>query len=130
MSYLEPRGGQHPSGGRAPGQSGAPAPYVSGVPAEEPDPYAAYRRREEAQRATETGPNWDAFAPGPPQPSGPPWAAPTAATSTSQAEWELTEAERPPRAGLGAGPGATASHRPAARAATCPPRSGSAPAWS
>ncbi|MET8148131.1 phosphatidate cytidylyltransferase [Actinoplanes sp. NPDC049668] len=65
------------------------------MPAEEPDPYAAYRRREEAQRAADTGPNWDAFAPGPPQPSGPPWAAPTAATSTSQAEWELTEAERP-----------------------------------
>ncbi|MEU7901974.1 phosphatidate cytidylyltransferase [Actinoplanes sp. NPDC049118] len=94
MSYLEPRGGQTPSGGRASGQSGVPAPYVSGVPAEEPDPYAAYRRQENAQRAADTGPNWDAFAPGPAQPSEPAWSAPVAATSTSQAEWELTEAER------------------------------------
>jgi phosphatidate cytidylyltransferase len=95
MSYLEPRGGQTPSGGRASGQSGVPAPYVSGVPAEEPDPYEAYRRQEDAQEAADTGPHWDAFAPGPPQSSGPDWSAPVAATSTSQAEWELTEAERP-----------------------------------
>jgi phosphatidate cytidylyltransferase len=93
MSYLEPRGGHNPSGGRTPGQSDAPAPYVSGVPVEEPDPYEAHRRRLDAQQAADTGPRWDGFAPGPP--SGPGWSAPVAATSTSQAEWELTDAERP-----------------------------------
>jgi phosphatidate cytidylyltransferase len=99
MSYLEPRGGHTPSGGRASGQPDAPAPYVSGVPAEEPDPYATYRRQADAQQATESGPSWNAFTPGPAEaPAAPPvpeWSAPTAATSTSQAEWELTEAESP-----------------------------------
>jgi phosphatidate cytidylyltransferase len=118
MSYLEPRGGQTPSGGRASGQPDAPAPYGLDAPTEEPDPYAEHRRQA-AQHATETGPSWNAFTPGPagaeaasagPEPDGfgpdgsgrdaaqpgpPPWAAPTAATSTSQAEWELREADEP-----------------------------------
>jgi phosphatidate cytidylyltransferase len=34
------------------------------VPIEEPDPYATYRR-EAAQQATESGPSWNAFTPGP-----------------------------------------------------------------
>ncbi|GAA3337839.1 phosphatidate cytidylyltransferase [Amorphoplanes nipponensis] len=97
MSYLEPRGGQTPSGGRASGQPDVPAPYGPDAPAGEPDPYAAHRRQA-AQRATESGPSWNAFTPGPagepaPQPGPPAWEAPVAATSTSQAEWELTAAE-------------------------------------
>ncbi len=167
MSYLEPRGGQTPSGGRASGQPDVPAPYGPDVPIEEPDPYATYRR-EAAQQATESGPSWNAFTPGPAAddpgtaaaaqsppwppmsdpdsgagpasrpwprmsdpdpaaesasrpwppmsdpnpaapadrpwppvsrpnpaaaPESPSWEAPTAATSTSQAEWELTAAE-------------------------------------
>ncbi|MFI7547736.1 phosphatidate cytidylyltransferase [Actinoplanes sp. NPDC049599] len=91
MSYLEPRGGQTPSGGRASGQPDVPAPYGLDVPAEEPDPYAAHRRQA-AQQAAETGPVWNAFTPGPP-PAPPSWDPPVAATSTSQAEWELTAAE-------------------------------------
>ena len=101
MSYLEPRGGQTPSGGRASGQPDVPAPYGLGVPAGEPDPYADYRRQA-AEESTRGGPSWDAFTPGPaavaePEPGGvepsAPWVAATAATSTSQAEWELTAAE-------------------------------------
>jgi phosphatidate cytidylyltransferase len=157
MSYLEPRGGQTPSGGRASGQPDVPAPYGLDAPAEEPDPYASYRR-ETAQRAAESGPSWNGFTPGPapagpeepdpavpdsgspawgrpapaapdsgspawgrpardapgydapgydapgsPQPgwvpadsdrtaTEPAWDVPVAATSTSQAEWELTAA--------------------------------------
>jgi phosphatidate cytidylyltransferase len=91
MSYLEPRGGQTPSGGRASGQPDVPAPYGLDVPAEEPDPYAAHRRQA-AQEAAETGPVWNAFTPGP-EPVAPHWDPPVAATSTSQAEWELTATE-------------------------------------
>jgi phosphatidate cytidylyltransferase len=99
MSYLdEPRGGQTPSGGRASGQPDVPAPYGRDG---EPDPYAAFRR-ETAQESARSGQSWNAFTPGPaavtePDPGGveprAPWAAATAATSTSQAEWELTAAE-------------------------------------
>jgi phosphatidate cytidylyltransferase len=93
MSYLEPRGGQNPSGGRASGQPDAPAPYGLDPSAGEPDPYAA-QRRQAAQEAAQSGAPWNAFTPAaaPPLPS-PPWEAPVAATSTSQAEWELTAAE-------------------------------------
>jgi phosphatidate cytidylyltransferase len=120
MSYLEPRGGQPPSGGRASGQPDVPAPYGPDVPTGEPDRYAALRH-DAARQAAETGPTWNAFTPGPPPaesggaagPSrvadpdrvpavpGAPWDAPVAATSTSQAEWELTAAE----AGGPRGPG-------------------------
>jgi phosphatidate cytidylyltransferase len=112
MSYLEPHGGHTPSGGRASGQPDAPDPYGPDVPTEEPDRYAALRR-DAAQRATDAGPTWNAFTPGPAptepdsaagpgwatEPDrgtaapGAPWDAPVAATSTSQAEWELTSAE-------------------------------------
>jgi phosphatidate cytidylyltransferase len=127
MSYLEPRGGQNPSGGRASGQPDAPAPYGLDAPAEEPDPYAAHRRQA-AQEATETGPSWNAFTPGPAaaepdrdaaQPEPPLWAAPTAATSTSQAEWELTAAEADGPRGPGrrrAGRGGKSAAKPAGRA--------------
>jgi len=75
MSYLEPRGGQTPTGGRA-----SDVPSGPGVPDDGSDPYAAYRR--------ET--NGAAPAPAP-------WVATPAATSTSEAEWELTAAENAPR---------------------------------
>ena len=97
MSYLEPRGGQTPSGGRASGQPDVPAPYGLDLPAGAADPYEAYRRQA-AQQAAEAGPTWNGFTPGP-EPAAPvppvaaPWEAPVAATSTSQAEWELTAAE-------------------------------------
>ncbi|MEV4638519.1 phosphatidate cytidylyltransferase [Actinoplanes sp. NPDC049548] len=69
MSYPEPRGGQ--SGSRASDPSDVPAPHA-GAP---------------APRSAGAGSIWPA------QPPEPSWAAPTAATSTSQAEWELTTAE-------------------------------------
>ncbi|MEV6635535.1 phosphatidate cytidylyltransferase [Actinoplanes sp. NPDC051470] len=66
MSYLDPRGGPpHPgSGDRS-------------SPAGDPDPYAAY---------------WAPAAEEPPPAA--PWVAPTAATSTSEAEYELTAGPR------------------------------------
>ena len=72
MSYLEPRGGQTPSGGRASGQPDVPDPYGLDAPAEEPDPYASHRRQA-AQQAAEAGPSWGAFTPGPtaPEPGAP-----------------------------------------------------------
>ncbi len=126
MSYLEPRGGQTPSGGRVSGQPDAPTPYGPDVPAAEPDPYAAYRRQT-AQEATRSGPSWDAFTPGPAvtepeagsaEPPAP-WVAATAATSTSQAEWELTAAEADGPRGPGrrrAGRGGKPAAKPAGRA--------------
>ena len=153
MSYLEPRGGQTPSGGRASGQPDVPAPYGLDVPAEEPDPYAS-PRRQAAHEATESGPSWNAFTPGPATtdpattdpattgpagtgpattgpaavPPAPPWEALIAATSTSQAEWELTAAEAEGARGPGrrrAGRDGRSTPKPAA---ICPPpsRSGSA----
>jgi phosphatidate cytidylyltransferase len=92
MSYLEPRGGQTPSGGRASGQPDVPAPYGPDLPAEGSDPYAAHRRQA-AQQAADTGPVWNAFTPGPAPVAPPPWDPPVAATSTAQAEWELATAE-------------------------------------
>jgi phosphatidate cytidylyltransferase len=112
MSYLEPRGGQNPSGGRPSGQ---------------PDVQAA-------QQAAQTGPVWNGFTPGPapgmpgqasgapgpapgvpsPAPGAPPWDPPVAATSTAQAEWELAAAE-----GSRSGPGKRRADRegkPAGRA--------------
>jgi phosphatidate cytidylyltransferase len=124
MSYLEPRGGQTPSGGRASGQPDDPAPSGRDVPADEPDPYATFRRQA-AQQATESGPSWNAFTPGPAAtgpaaaPPGPPWEAPTAATSTSQAEWELTTAEAEGPRGPGrrrAGREGRSAPKPAGRA--------------
>ena len=117
MSYLEPRGGQNPSGGRASGQPDAPAPYGLDPPAEEPDPYAA-QRRQAAQQAAETGPVWNAFTPGA-EPAAPPWDPPVAATSTSQAEWELTAAEAEGSRGPGrrrAGRDGKSPAKPAGRA--------------
>ncbi|OJF10459.1 phosphatidate cytidylyltransferase [Couchioplanes caeruleus] len=77
MTYPEPRGG-HPSGSRASGPSDAPL-NAGHAPAErlgqDRHPVAP-ARPSGALRAAE-----------------PDWAAPTAATSTSQAEWELTTAE-------------------------------------
>jgi len=82
MSYLEPRGGQASSG----------------------DPYALYRQQQaEAQAATdhaydEAPPNDET---GTAAPAHPPWAVAAPATSTSEAEWELTIAERGKQRGPG-----------------------------
>ena len=81
MSYLDPRGGRAPSGD----DTNVPAPYVHGLPGEEPDPYAGYRRS-----AGVPGDEEPAGDPAAPYHPGPVWNVPTAATSTSQAEWELT----------------------------------------
>jgi phosphatidate cytidylyltransferase len=123
MSYLEPRGGQNPSGGRASGQPDAQPPYGLDPPDGEPDPYAAHRR-EAAQQAADTGPIWNAFTPGaesgaesvaPPLPA-PHWEAPVAATSTSQAEWELTAAEADGPRGPGRRRAGRTPAKPAGRA--------------
>ncbi|AGL20359.1 phosphatidate cytidylyltransferase [Actinoplanes sp. N902-109] len=77
MSYLEPHGGQPSTGGGASGVPDAPAPYAGYHP-----PTGRLGEHDG------TGPAWHLQAP-----TEPAWAAPTAATSTSQAEWELTAAE-------------------------------------
>jgi len=100
MSYLEPRGGHNPSG-RASGQPDVPTPYAYDVPAEGPDPYAAYRREQVSEPAPQ------------------PWNEATAATSTSHAEWELTAAETPAGRGPGkrrAGRGGKPPAQPSGRA--------------
>jgi phosphatidate cytidylyltransferase len=113
MSYLEPRGGYTSSGDRTPDPD-VPAPFAYGAPDEPaPDPYAAYRglapdedpyaaysrpvdpaeagrptSLEDADAATGAYPTTE-----------PSWTAHTAATSTSQAEWETAQAEREAAAG-------------------------------
>jgi phosphatidate cytidylyltransferase len=67
MSYLGPRGGQPAAGDRS-------------SPADEPSPYAAYWVPAEEIETTE---------PAEAEPAGPSWNAPTAATSTAEAEYEL-----------------------------------------
>nr|WP_213001463.1 phosphatidate cytidylyltransferase [Actinoplanes consettensis] len=93
MSYLEPRGGHPSTGGRASGPSDAPAPSW-GTPTgqEHSDTTGAVRGSQPPE------PSWaPRQGPGSGRTGGsvsePNWAAPTAATSTSQAEWELTAAE-------------------------------------
>ncbi|WP_306212004.1 phosphatidate cytidylyltransferase [Actinoplanes sp. RD1] len=81
MSYLEPRGGHPSAGGRASGSPGASGPDGFG-------PAARFDRSAEVEHVE---------APV----AEPAWAAPTAATSTSQAEWELTTAEAAVRRGPG-----------------------------
>jgi phosphatidate cytidylyltransferase len=90
MSYLDPRGGSAPGGDR-PSPSDVPGPYAAyWAPAdEEPEPDVA------------GGDEPSAYPP-----IGPEWNAPTAATSTSEAEFELTAGRRRPgrrRAGKSAG---------------------------
>ena len=114
MSYLDPLGG-HTSrddwssgpddGGRderprARHSAAAPDPYVPDRPADlgdAPDPYAAFREAKVAPAApfvaggslVDAGPSGDGAAAYPRRPEGPAWDAPTAATSTSQAEFDL-----------------------------------------
>ncbi|BCJ54739.1 hypothetical protein Asp14428_62140 [Actinoplanes sp. NBRC 14428] len=93
-SYPEPRGG-HP-GSRASDPSDAPAPYAgprspaAGFPDGAPRPGGIWG-------AAPPDPSWlqgpGTAAENPEAVPEPAWAAPTAATSTSQAEWELTAAE-------------------------------------
>ncbi|MCA2215182.1 phosphatidate cytidylyltransferase [Jidongwangia harbinensis] len=78
MSYLDPRSGPTPSGDR-PSDRDAPAPY------------AAYWVPE-----SDAGTN-GAGADGPPyRPAAPPWDAPNAATSTSEAEYHLAAGPKGP----------------------------------
>jgi phosphatidate cytidylyltransferase len=74
MSYLEPRGGQTSPG----------------------DPYALFRQQQEAEALATNGhvPTGENPPDGQPSPARLGWAAAPAATSTSQAEWELTVAEQ------------------------------------
>jgi phosphatidate cytidylyltransferase len=103
MSYLEPRGGYASSGDRS-SDPDVPAPYTHGLPGEAgPDPYAEYRRPDpsgevrrpasledvEAAGAGNDGTGGSAY-PG----TGPSWNDATAATSTSQAEWEMASGPR------------------------------------
>ncbi len=75
MSYLDPRGGPSSSGDR-PSDADAPAPYAAyWVPDGDAEPHA--------------GAAEDAAEP-PYEQVGPDWNAPTAATSTSEAEYALT----------------------------------------
>lgn len=99
MSYPEPRGGH--SGSRASDPSDAPAPFAG-----QPPPTEGLAGGGPGAPAPRTGAIWETQPPAPSwtiDPAAPPvgagavaepsWAAPTAATSTSQAEWELTTAE-------------------------------------
>jgi phosphatidate cytidylyltransferase len=76
MSYPEPRGGHPSTGGAASGSPDAAVPYAGYHP-------PAERLGEHDSAGTVWGG----------QHTQPAWAAPTAATSTSEAEWELTAAE-------------------------------------
>ncbi len=85
MSYLEPRGGHPPSGDRS-SDPDAPAPYAAyWVPGDDTSAGA------HGDAGTETGP-----AEPPYEPIGPAWNAPTAATSTSEAEFALTVGQTVP----------------------------------
>ncbi|WP_067505192.1 phosphatidate cytidylyltransferase [Actinoplanes sp. TFC3] len=78
MSYLEPGGGHPSTGGAASGTPDAAAPHAGVTPP--------------AARPAVTPPaEWPAVHQQ--RDDEPAWAAPTAATSTSEAEWELTAAE-------------------------------------
>jgi phosphatidate cytidylyltransferase len=104
MSYLDPRGGYASSSGDRSSDPDVPAPYAYGLPGEvEPDPYAEYRRPDasgevrrpaslEDVEAADGGPGNDGTG-SPAYPgSAPAWNEATAATSTSQAEWEMAAA--------------------------------------
>jgi phosphatidate cytidylyltransferase len=82
MSYLDPRGGHPTSGDRS-------------SPADAPSPYAAYwvpGRDEDAQ--VDPTPAYE--EPHEPEPVVPAWNAPTAATSTAEAEFELLTGPKNP----------------------------------
>jgi phosphatidate cytidylyltransferase len=108
MSYLDPRGEYASSSGDRSSDPDGAVPYPHGFPGEdEPDPYAQYRRpdstgdvrRPASLEDVETaGEHTGGFGvgssayPG----SGPAWNDSTAATSTSQAEWEMVAGPRGP----------------------------------
>ena len=102
MSYLDPRGGYASSGDRSSDRD-APAPYYSVPGEQEPDPYAAYRRPNGTPEAPRPRSLEDADPSTgggdvPPYPrNGPAWDAPTAATSTSGAEWAAPGPRAPGR---------------------------------
>ena len=78
MSYLDPRGG-HPYGDRS-SDADAPAPYAAyWLPAED---IGASSHRPPAEEGTDSGPAYERI--------GPSWNAPTAETSTAEAEFALT----------------------------------------
>ncbi|GAB1642495.1 phosphatidate cytidylyltransferase [Krasilnikovia sp. MM14-A1259] len=83
MSYLEPRGGHPPTGGR-PSEPDVAAPYAFEEPAEAPDPYAQYRRPGGSAVPAGTGPE----TPGPAGGSGPAYLNPG---------WKDGDEPEPPR---------------------------------
>jgi phosphatidate cytidylyltransferase len=153
MSYLDPLGGQTSpddwsSGGddgrderpRARHNGAAPDPYADVRPSgagrpvdlgDAPDPYAAFRepagtRFPAGGSAGEADPADDgtgAYPFGPERSGGPAWDAPTAATSTSQAEYDMVADPDRPR-----GRGRRRAGRPGAPTtdAAAPPRTGRA----
>jgi phosphatidate cytidylyltransferase len=99
MSYLDPRGEHASSSGDQSFDPDAPAPYPHGYPAEdEPDPYARYRRPDSTGEVWRPASLEDVETTGSPAypGSGPAWNDATAATSTSQAEWEMVAGPRGP----------------------------------
>jgi phosphatidate cytidylyltransferase len=89
MSYLDPRGGPSSSGDRS-SDADAPAPYAAyWVPDGDEDPAGTAAGRHGAEPA---GPPYEQVSP-PDEQVGPAWNAPTAATSTSEAEFALTAGE-------------------------------------
>ena len=122
MSYLDPRGGPSSSGDRS-SDADAPAPYAAyWVPDGDEEPPGTAAGTHRAEPAV---PPYEQVGP-PDEQVGPDWNAPTAATSTSEAEFALTAGEVVPGR-------RRAEARTARRAAaTCPPRSrwGWASVWS
>ena len=89
MSYLDPRGGYASSSGDRSSDPDGPESYAYGVPDEEPDPYAEYRRPESTGDVRRPASLEDIEG-------RPAWPDATAVTSTSQAEWDAAAGPRGP----------------------------------
>jgi len=101
MSYLDPRGGYTSSSGDRSSDADAPPPYAFGVPGgDDPDPDAGHRRPDDtasgAGELRRPASLEDVEAAGGYPAHGPAWNDATAATSTSQAEWQLAAGPRGP----------------------------------
>jgi phosphatidate cytidylyltransferase len=101
MSYLDPRGGYTSSSGDRSSDPDAPPPYAFGVPGgDDPDPDAGHRRPDDtasgAGELRRPASLEDVEAAGGYPAHGPAWNDATAATSTSQAEWQLAAGPRGP----------------------------------
>jgi phosphatidate cytidylyltransferase len=96
MSYLDPRGGYASSSGDRSSDPDVPPPYSYGVSGEdEYDPYAEYRRPGGTGEVRRPASLEDVAAPdtGTGRPA---WNEATAATATSQAEWDAVARRRGP----------------------------------